>query len=67
MVTRKEVWVEEDARKVTMHWKRKHGTKHWNVLEEAKAPSNGPMLGKMIQASKEKKASELGHWQGKAL
>lgn len=38
----------------------KHGTKLWNVLEDAKVLS-GPMPGKMIKRNKEKKAKEVDH------
>jgi len=63
MVAREEVWAEE-GRKILMQCRYKHGTKRWNVLEEASVLS-GLMLGKMIKRSKEKKAYEVDHWRGK--
>lgn len=58
MVAREEVWVEEDGRKILMQGRCKHGTLHWNMLEEASVLS-GLMLGE-----KEKKANEVDRWWG---
>ena len=41
MVAREEVWVEEDGRKILMQCRYKHGTKRWNVLDEAYWPDTG--------------------------